>query len=558
MSSIYSKITSKTTPQSEQAKKTQVKNSAGGWTFKVAPLKQLERFLILGSEGGTYYVGEKPLTLDNLKSLTAAIEEDYRAAIDLIADVSDKGRAYKNDPAIFALACAASFSCDAIGKQTIIRQYALSKLSLVCRIPTHLFHFIQFVRQFRGTGRSLRSAVSAWYKDFDPGKLAYELAKYQSRDGMSNRDVLRLMHPAIDSPAIRWAVGGADSALKERRVVRRLKTWTKEAPFERTDVYQAHEKLPEIIEGLEKAKVATSPGELIGLITKYGLTHEMIPTDFRPLPEVQEALLQGMPLHAMVRNLGNMSKSGLIKPYSVAMKLITGRLGDALYIHKSRLHPMALLIAQKVYAQGHGMRGKSTWTVNPSIVDALDAAFYLAFANAAPTNKRLLYALDVSGSMSSPISADIPLTCAEATAALTLLALNTETTAPYIMGFSDKFRDLPFSKRMRLDDAAKVTRHLTFGSTDVAVPFIWAHKQSIALDGIVVLTDNETWSGGTHPFQALTKYRQALSCPARQVVVGMTSTGFTIADPSDLLSLDVVGFDASAPPVINSFLRGEL
>ena len=45
------------------------------------------------------------------------------------------------------------------------------------------------------------------------------------------------------------------------------------------------------------------------------------------------------------------------------------------------------------------MRGKHTWTPVGQIVDALDAAFYTAFENVEPTGKRLLLALDVSGSM---------------------------------------------------------------------------------------------------------------------------------------------------------------
>ena len=42
------------------------------------------------------------------------------------------------------------------------------------------------------------------------------------------------------------------------------------------------------------------------------------------------------------------------------------------------------------------------------------------------------------------------------------------------------------------------------------------------------------------------------------VVVGMTSNGFSIADPSDPGMMDVVGFDASAPNLISAFSRGEL
>ena len=43
---------------------------------------------------------------------------------------------------------------------------------------------------------------------------------------------------------------------------------------------------------------------------------------------------------------------------------------------------------------------------------------------------------------------------------------------------------------------------------------------------------------------------------AKLIVVGMTATKFTIADPSDPGMLDVVGFDAAAPRVMADFARG--
>ena len=44
-------------------------------------------------------------------------------------------------------------------------------------------------------------------------------------------------------------------------------------------------------------------------------------------------------------------------------------------------------------------------------------------------------------------------------------------------------------------------------------------------------------------------------CDAKAVVVGMTSSGFTLADPNDRGMLDVVGFDTSVPAVITDFVR---
>jgi 60 kDa SS-A/Ro ribonucleoprotein len=59
-----------------------------------------------------------------------------------------------------------------------------------------------------------------------------------------------------------------------------------------------------------------------------------------------------------------------------------------------------------------------------------------------------------------------------------------------------------------------------------------------------------------HPHQALAEYRHRMGRPARLVVVGMTATGSTIADPKDPGMLDVVGFDAAAPQVMADFARG--
>mgnify|MGYP001205414179 CR=1 FL=1 len=70
-----------------------------------------------------------------------------------------------------------------------------------------------------------------------------------------------------------------------------------------------------------------------------------------------------------------------------------------------------------------------------------------------------------------------------------------------------------------------------------------------------MLTDNETWAGTIHADEALPQYRRRSGIAAKLVVVGGTSTGFTIADPNDAGMLDVVGFDAAAPALIADFAR---
>jgi 60 kDa SS-A/Ro ribonucleoprotein len=74
----------------------------------------------------------------------------------------------------------------------------------------------------------------------------------------------------------------------------------------------------------------------------------------------------------------------------------------------------------------------------------------------------------------------------------------------------------------------------------------------------VVLTDNETWFGSEHPCEALELYRAQMGIDARLVVVAMTGTKFTIADPNDPLCLDVVGFDTATPQLVADFAAGRI
>ncbi|MCP2289787.1 hypothetical protein APR08_002707 [Nocardia amikacinitolerans] len=70
-------------------------------------------------------------------------------------------------------------------------------------------------------------------------------------------------------------------------------------------------------------------------------------------------------------------------------------------------------------------------------------------------------------------------------------------------------------------------------------------------------TDSETWAGRIHPHQALQRHRREVNPHAKLVVVGMTATNFSIADPADAGMLDIAGFDAATPTLLADFARGD-
>jgi 60 kDa SS-A/Ro ribonucleoprotein len=405
---------------------------------------------------------------------------------------------------------------------------------------------LQFVKAFRGWGRGVRTAVGRWYTQKTPTDLAYQLMKYQSRDGWAHRDALRLAHPTAPSYEhdllFRYATRGW-AAIEGSNAVR-------------TDIGGRLEA--------QQALASMTPSEAARVIRIYRFTREMIPTQLLSHADVWEALLDGMPLTALVRNLGVMTAVGLVSPGSDASIMIAARLGDRDAICRARVHPLAVLAAMKTYAQGRGMKGRGRWFPVPQVVDALDGAFYLAFGNAPSTGKRIMLALDVSGSMVAPVHGMSYLSCREASAAMALVTASTEPNHRFVAftrgGSPSMWPDLPtgltplaISPRQRLDDVVRSISDLPFGGTDCALPMIEALKHRWAVDVFVVYTDNETWAGNIHPAQALHEYRQRMGLAAKLIVVAMTSNGFTIADPDDAGMLDVVGFDTATPQVISEF-----
>lgn len=537
-------ISTRATPQSQPADPRQVANNAGGFTFQLAPLEQLRRFLVLGVDGGTYYVKPRELALENAQvvlSMTTT-PTTHRQLVDEVVAVSEAGRAPRNNPALFALAIAGS-NGDAEG-----RRYALDQLPRVARTGTHLFQFNVYAEQFRGHGRQLNRALGDWYLGKSVEDLAYQTVKYRRRLDWTHRDLLRLAKPKRPPGDVArgvlfdWVVG------------------------RETDV--AGINALRLVEGYERVRRVTGGREAAALVTEYGLPWEALPDEVLNSSHVWEALLdRGVPQTALLRHLPRLTRLGMLAPTGQWTHRVTAQLTDAERLRNARVHPLTLLVALRTYASGRSDRGSSTWQPSRPVVDALDGAFYAAFGVVTPTNRRLLLALDVSQSMSGARIADTPLTAREASAALALVTVARDPSCE-VVGFTAGSKaisrydaaltPLAISPRQRLDDVIRTVSGLPFGGTDCALPMLYAIEHNLDVDAFVIYTDNETWAGDVHPHEALRRYRERTGIPAKLIVVGMTSTGFTIADPLDVGSLDVVGFDTGTPQLLSDFVRGEL
>lgn len=516
-------ISTKKTPQTEMIPgSTQVPNSAGGFAWQVDDWTRLGRFLILGAEGGTYYVQERKLVKENAQSVIRCVQQNPKRAAEIIAEISTCGRAPKNDAAIFATAIGCAFATDKKPFYEIIGQ--------VCRTGTHLFQFCQSIQDLRGWSRGLRRAVGNWYTKRNWNDLEYQLLKYKQRNGWTHRDVLRLSHPKAPSDEhnnlLRNAVGKPVEILPARTVA---------------------------VAGLHSGQLPAA--HMPKIIKEHKLTREMIPTELMKSAATWDALLHSMPITAAIRSLGQMSACGLVTEQSDACRYLCDYIQAPDVLKKGRVHPVAILNALRVYSQGHGEKGSLSWTPSPSITRALDNAFYTAFQAVEPTRKRYLLGLDVSGSMFGNKIAGTALDAASACAAMAMVTARTEANCTMV-AFSHQLLKISIPNDGTLEQMLGVFKQIPFGGTNCTLPIQAAMQTRQVVDTFIIYTDSETYAGNIHPAQALRQYRKEFNPDAKLIVVGMCSNGFTIADPDDKGMLDVVGFDTAVPQLISDFVRG--
>lgn len=527
MSRKYSALARTPVPQTEPLSPNQVQNNAGGYVFALDDFKRLDRFLILGSDANTYYQKAQALTRENTLCVQRCYDVDHERTIARIVEVSQEGRAPKNDAAIFALALGAAH------QNVLVRKNALLYLRNVCRTSTHLFQFLDNCKALgRGWGRALKNAVAGWYDSRSTDSIAYQAIKYRSRESFTHKRVLE---------TARWRnKAGADRQA--------LYLWMKGKPFDGA-------ALPALVRGhLQAMDCKGSPKEIVKLVQEYKLPWEALPTEVTKDPEVWRAMLPEMGVTALIRNLGSMTSYGTLKPLGKDTRFVTDVLTSEALLRKGRVHPFNLLLARAAYASGRS-RGALTWDPIPQVSQALEEAFYLSFKAVVPTGKRILIGLDVSGSMSSSLMGS-PVSVCEGAAAMAMTVLRTERNW-HIHAFDEGLKKLPLTPSMSLEQVLTHTKDINGGGTDCALPMLYAADKGLEVDVFQIFTDNETWAGRRgHPVEALKAYRRSSGINAKLIVVGMTSTGFSIADPNDPGMLDVVGFDSAAPAVMAEFGRG--
>ena len=662
----------------------QVLNDAGGYVWKLTTLEHVNRYLVLGGakDMGNYYRQSSDVNLECALSVLKMIRDpdptQFVQLCALLKAVSVGGRAPKQEPVLLSLAAAIVFA-----KTPAEKQIAFETMKECVRIPTHMFMLAGFVRDLsmskpekkgKGWGTGFRKAISHYYTSRNGRDLAFQMTKYQNREGWTHADIIRMIHidpttladdgarlmfdyvmmknarkakvpsektlaalkasgklilpnpfkaltkeeffaklNSIETPpiptqktltqfttqtvataatAVKSLVGGFVAAVTSVMPSAAPKPTPTPTPVVATVAAVAdsddddeeggatkksggggkkhhHEQLTQLqqvahllkhLHAVHQAGEATNVALACALIRSGRLVREHIPTVLFGSREIWATLLETMPLEALLRNLGKMTQNGVAGD---KYKEIVARMTDQTAILKARIHPIKVLVASKVYKNGHGDLGSLSWVPNHFISNAFTQLYQLSYGTITPTGQSIMVAVDVSGSMSSAVLGSKVLTCRDASIAMALLYLETEKNVS-IVAFSDGLTDMSTPSRsqlrrgMTIDQALSATSGMSFSSTDCVLPILHAIKHNLKIDAFIVLTDNETYAPNEHPQSALVRYRQLMGTETKLIVIGMTGNCFTIVDPNDKKTLNLAGFDTSTPEIASMFLRGEI
>jgi 60 kDa SS-A/Ro ribonucleoprotein len=529
----YNFFTKQSTPQNQPIpgrESEMIQGRSGGFMFDAGIWKMLRRCLLIGTAQSTYYADKQELTAEFIEVIKQAVAEDADRVAEEILYASD-GRSINNSAPILALVLLS------MGETPQAKRAFINIFPQVVRTGSHFYEWLSYTKSMRGFGKVIREVGKAWLQCEDVKALAYQLLKYQQRNGWQHRDALRLFHPtpATDdhNQLYSWVINGWSELPSEIPSDALAQIWWYE--WLKRNPSQTHEA-----------------------IAKGRLTHEMAAPVGKMDRDAWQLLFDDMPIGAMLRNLGSLTQLGVLQSSNIKnLDRVEAVLNNKDRLRRGRIHPIDVLKALKTYQSGGRLgRSQKTWTPIARIVDILENAVELAFEVVEPTNKVFMHAVDVSGSMSSLVH-NIGLSCCEIATTMALVTAKAEKNYA-IRGFATDFRDLGINRRDSFSSALNKAINQNFGGTDASVAYDWMIKNKFKADVVCFWTDSESWAGYKHPAQALAQYRQKINPNLKAVYVTLTPYRISLVDPKDSQSWDLAGFDPGVPRLIQMLASSEI
>ncbi|WP_266168669.1 RNA-binding protein [Dyella subtropica] len=422
-----------------QVPRTGAVNEAGGASYRRSPEATLALYAATGCLNGTFYA-DAQTQLDQVVAMCDVVAPAFVARTAIYA----RRHAHMKDMPALLLAYLATRD-GALLEKVFERVIDNGRM---------LRNFVQILRSGALGRKSLGTRPKRLVQQWLTRATTEQLLAAAIGEQPSLADVIRMVHPQ------------PQDAAREA-----LYAWLIGKP------YQA-EALPSKVREYEAFK-ADPAGEVPDLSFQY-LTA-------MPLTTKQWAAIAVRSSWQATRmNLNTFLRKGVFENPAVVWQM-AARLRSKEAIRKARVFPYQLMVAYRA----------ASGAMPEAIADALQDAMEIATAAVPKLSGQVALAIDVSGSMQSPVTgyrrgATSVVTCVEV-AALIAACIKRSNPGARVIPFADKVRELKLNARDSVMSQAREIAHMVGGGTCVSAPLAQLNSERAAPDLLVIVSDNQSW-----------------------------------------------------------------
>jgi 60 kDa SS-A/Ro ribonucleoprotein len=488
-------------------------NEAGGVAYSLTDKAALAQYLVTGTFSNTYYATAET-QLEKVQALIAKVDSKFLAQAAIYA--AEEGR-MKDMPAFAAAHLAGR------GETALLT-------SVFDRImnPKRLYNFVQIIRSGVVGRKSFGTAVKRLILNWLENRTDEQL--FLASIGHANpslADVIKMVHPR--------------PASKSRNA---LYGYLLGKDYNKRD-------LPLLVRQYEAFKAGNRknvPDLPFMVLSNLPLTEEN-----------WASIAMNAPWNTLRMNLNNFARHGVFNDAKVVNQLAT-KLADANEVRRSGVFPYQIMTAYQ-YADG---------TVPMQLTNALQDAMETAVENVPTLNKKVLLAIDVSGSMGSAITGNRPgatskMRCVDVAALIASTIIRKNPTAE-VYAFDTGLYRARLNPRDSIVTNAASLAQFGGGGTNCSLPLQHFNQSNVKADLIIYVSDNMSWAdfggrqyglyGGnaTGSAQEWSKFKSRNQA-AKLVLIDLQPYDSTqVKDDKDVLNIG--GFSDSVFDVIASFVGG--
>lgn len=430
-------------------------NLAGGPAYSLPPRHALAQLASTGCFHGTYYANAEA-QLDAFKSLIAQVDDNTFLA--KLALYSRQRGGMKDMPAALLAVLA--------GKDVTLFHKVFDRVIENGRLLRTLF---QMIRSGQFGKKSLTSSVQRAFQRWLTTASVEKLLAASIGHDPSLRDVLRLARPKPKDNTQRAFFGWLTD-----------KETTKWAPATEAD-------LPEQVKLLQQFRRAETEDQQVELLDKLKVRFDQL-ADTAKGPKVWTAIARTMGPQALRMNLNTLHRHGVLADDAM-VRYIADRLADPEEIRSSKQFPYQYFAAYL----------NASDEMPAVIKKALHRAAEIACGNVPELPAPVIIGLDVSGSMSSPVTGSrgggtSKMRCIDV-AALFAAALLRRNPDSIVIPFDTSAYQVKIESGDLILSLAERLAKYGGGGTDCAQPLILANQihQQRKLAGVILVSDNESW-----------------------------------------------------------------